>query len=523
MKKDITLNQEAQEAVITGVNKLADVVKTTLGPVGKTVIIQKPQGGVTVTKDGVTVAKEVIIADDKENSGAELIKEVASKTNDNVGDGTTTATVLAQALIKHGKGKTQNTVLLNKNLHKFSEMIIDELKNNISRKVVSGDDIEKVASISANDPEIGKKIADAIEKVGHNGIINVQESNGFETEVDVVRGMRINKGFVSPYMVTDPNTHSAKYRDVPVLLVEGNINTTNEVVGFLQKVMGDKRKNVVIIADDFDPSVVSTAILNKVNGVMNILLLKTPEYGDAKKHVLGDIAVLTGATIISPDNGVTLETAELSHCGMIGEVVSTKEHTTFIGSKVPQEQIDNRIHELNVQKDSTNSNFEKRKLKERMAKLSGGIGIIKVGASTETEMTEIKHRVEDAIGATQAAIEEGIVPGGGVALYLASLVLDGFDVILKEEVDAKEILKKACLAPLFTICENSGLDGETVLQGTEKGTFGYDAVTGEIVDSFGAGIVDPTKVTRTALQNAVSIAGMVLNTQALITIAPPKQ
>jgi len=525
MSKQIKFSDDARQALIRGVDTLANTVKITLGPKGRNVVLDKGYGAPTITKDGVSVAKEIELEDKFENIGVELVKEVASKTNDDVGDGTTTATVLAQAIVKEGLRHVTagvNAVALNRGLHKASEAIVNELKNKISKKV-EADEIANVASISANDKEIGEKIAEAIKEVGNDGVITVEESQSFGMEIETVKGMRFDKGYVSPYMVTNPDRMEAEYEEPYILITDKKVSSLEEVLPLLEKVAQSGKKELVIIADDVEGQALATFVVNKLRGTFNVLAIKAPGFGDRRKEMLQDIAILTGAKYITEEVGLKLENATLEDLGKARKVVSTKESTTIVEGKGDAQTIRHRIDNIKKLIEQSDSNFDKEKLQERLAKLSGGVAVIKVGAATETEMKEVKHRIEDAVGATKAAIEEGVVPGGGVALVRALKALDNVN-FSDEEMIAVGILKKALEEPIKMIAENAGFEGAVVVNEVKKhdGSFGFNAFTGNYEDMVASGIIDPTKVTRSALQNAVSVSGMILTTEAVVTDLPKK-
>jgi len=519
-------NEEARHALKRGVDTLANAVKITLGPKGRNVVIDRGYGSPTITKDGVTVAKEVELEDKFENMGAELVKEVASKTNDVAGDGTTTATVLAQAMIAEGiKNITAgaNPLAVRRGIEKGVEAMVKEIKEKIA-KPVAGDGIEQVASISANDPEIGKIIAAAIKEVGDEGVITVSESQAFGIQTETVKGMRIDKGYVSHYLVTNAERMIAEYADVPILVTDKKISTVQELVPVLEKVAQSGKKDMVIIADDVDGEALATLIVNKIRGAFHVLAVKAPGFGDRRKEMLQDIAIVTGATYITEDLGRSLDSVELTDLGSAQKVVSTKEHTTFVGGAGDEKAIKERAAQIKKQIESTESEFDKEKLTERMAKLVGGVGVIKVGAATETETKEKMHRIEDAVSATKAATEEGIVPGGGVALLRALPVLDSLNLEGDEKIGLN-ILRRAVEEPIRIIAQNAGKDGSVVAQEVKirKGSEGYNAAKDIYEDLMAAGIVDPAKVTRYALQNAASAAAMFLTTECAITDLPKKE
>ncbi len=525
MSKQIKYDTEAREALVRGVDQLANTVKVTLGPKGRNVVLDKGYGAPTITKDGVSVAKEIELEDKFENIGAELVKEAASKTNDDVGDGTTTATVLAQAIVKEGlKNVTAgvNAVALNRGLHKACEAIVAELKNNVS-KAVEQDEWANVATISANDKEIGEKIAEAMIKVGKDAPITVEEGQSFGIELEVVEGMQFDKGYVSPYMVTNPDRMEAECEDAQILITDKKISSVEEILPLLEKVAKSGKKDLVILAEDVEGQALTTLVLNKLRGTFNVLAIKAPGFGDRRKEMLQDIAVLTGGKVITEELGLKLENAELSDLGRAQKVISTKENTIIVGGAGDKQSVADRVVQIKKLIEQSDSSFDKEKLQERMAKLSGGVAVIKVGAATETEMKETKHRIEDAIGATKAAIEEGVVPGGGVALLRAIKVLDDLNLD-DEEMVAVGILRRAVEEPIRVIAKNAGYEGAVVVDEVKKnsGNFGFNAQTGNYEDMVVAGIIDPTKVTRSALQNAVSVAGMLLTTEAVVTDLPKK-
>ncbi len=525
MAKQIIFDVEAREALVRGVDQLANTVKVTLGPKGRNVVIDNGYGSPTITKDGVTVAKSIELEDKVENLGAELVKEAASKTNDDVGDGTTTATVLAQAIVKEGlKNVTAgvNSVALNRGLHKAAEAVIAELKNNISKQVEQ-DEWANVATISANDKEIGEKIAEAMKRVGPESPITVEEGQSFGIELEVVEGMQFDKGYVSPYMVTNPDRMEAEYQDALILITDKKISSVEEIVPLLEKIAQSGKKDLVILAEDVEGQALSTLVVNKLRGTFNVLAVKAPGFGDRRKEMLEDIAVLTGGTVISEEVGLKLGTVEINQLGRAKKVIATKENTTIVDGAGEKTAVEERVAQIKKLIEQSDSDFDKEKLQERMAKLAGGVAIIKVGAATETEMKEVKHRIEDAIGATKAAIEEGVVPGGGVALLRGIKALDDLNLD-DEEMVAVNILRRALEEPIRIIAKNAGYEGAVVVAEVKKnsGNFGFNAQTGNYEDMVAVGIIDPTKVTRSALQNAVSVAGMFLTTEAVVTELPKK-
>ena len=523
--KQIKFDNDARQALVNGVNILANVVKVTLGPKGRNVVLDKGYGAPVITKDGVSVAREIELEDKFENIGVELIKEVANKTNDVVGDGTTTATVLVQAIVKEGmKNVTAgaNPVALNRGLHKASEAIIKELRDNIAKQVEE-DEIANVASISANDREIGEKIAEAMKVVGKDGVITVEDSQSFGMEIETVKGMRFDKGLVSQYMVTNNERMEAEYQDALVLVTDKKISSVEQIVPILEKIVESGRKELVVIAEDVDGQALATLVLNKLRGTFNVLAVKAPGFGDRRKEMLEDIAILTGANVITEEVGLKLENTTLADLGRARKVIANKEYTTIVEGGGEVAKIESRVTQIRKLIETAEGDFEKEKLQERLAKLSGGVAVIRVGAATETEMKEVKHRIEDAVGATKAAIEEGVVPGGGVALIRAGRILDSLNLIDEEQV-AVNILRRAIEEPLRIIAQNAGFEGAVVVAEVKKheGNFGFNAATGQYEDMVAAGIIDPTKVTRSALENAVSVAGMFLTTEDVVTDLPSK-
>ncbi len=525
MSKQLLFNEDVRSKLKKGVDQVANAVKITLGPRGRNVILDKGYGAPVVTKDGVTVAKEIELEDKFENLGAELIKEVASKTNDVAGDGTTTATVLAQALIAEGIRNVTagtNPQLLRRSMEKGLEALVNEIKK-ISTPI-KGAEIEQVASISANDKEIGAKIAEAMGKVGENGVITVEESQSFGVDVEVVEGMQFDKGYVSPYMITNADRMEAEYTDALILLTDKKISSVQDLLPLLEKVAQTGKKELVIIADDVDGEALTTIVYNKLRGVYSILAIKAPAFGDRRKAMLEDIAIVTGGRVISDEVGLKLDTIELVDLGRARKIVADKDHTIIVDGQGSKENVDARVATLKKQLETTESDFEKEKILERIAKLSGGVAVIKVGAATETEMKEKKHRIEDAVSATKAAVEEGIVPGGGVALLRVLGCLDIVSTIGDERIGL-DILRRALEEPIRQIAANAGKDGSVIADKVKNGEagFGYNAEIDNFEDMLKAGIIDPAKVTRSALQNAVSIAVMVLTTEAAVVDLPKKE
>ena len=526
MAKEISYDIEARNALKAGVDKLADAVKVTLGPKGRNVVIEKKFGAPTVTKDGVTVAKEIELDDKLEDVGAQMVKEVASKTSDVAGDGTTTATVLAQALVAEGlKNVTAgaNPMSIKRGIDAAATAVVDALQSQ-SKDLPDAEQIANVGSISANnDREIGEKISEAMDKVGKDGVITVEESKTAETFLETVEGMQFDRGYLSPYFVTNSDNMEAELEDPYLLIYDKKISNMKDLLPLLEKVV-QTGKPVMIIAEDVEGEALATLVVNKLRGTFKVLAVKAPGFGDRRKAMLEDIAVLTGATVISEDAGYKLENATLEYLGTSKRVVSDKDNSTIVGGSGAKDSIKARINEIKVQIEKTSSDYDKEKLQERLAKLSGGVAVINVGAATEVEMKEKKARVEDALHATRAAVEEGIIPGGGVALLRSVSALDKVKVD-EEEAVGVDIMRRALESPLRQICDNAGVEPSIVAQAIRdgKGDYGYEARTGEYVSMFKAGIIDPTKVARVAVQNATSIAGMVLTTEAAVTEIPEKE
>jgi len=526
MAKQIIFDEEARARMKEGVDVLANSVKVTLGPKGRNVVLDRGYGAPTITKDGVTVAKDIELEDKFQNIGAEIVKEVASKTGDVAGDGTTTATVLAQNIIAEGiKNVTAGVspLSLKRGIDKASTAVVDYLKNT-SREVSDHSEIQQVAAISANDKQIGMIIAEAMESVGKNGVITVEESQSFGIEKEVVEGMQFDKGYISPYMITDADKMKAVYSDPYILLTDQKISSVQDLLPLLESMAQSGKKDLVIIAEDVEGEALATLVVNKIRGVMNTLAIKTPGFGDHKKALLQDIAVLTGAKVISEEVGLKISTTTIDMLGSAHKVEATKENTTIVDGKGDEAHIKERVNQIEQAIKKAESDFDKEKLQERLAKLTGGVAVIKVGAATETEMKEMKDRIDDALHATRAAVEEGIVVGGGVAYIRAMSAIDDLDLDNEEELGA-EILKRALVTPLQQISQNAGQDGGVVVAEIMKheGSYGYNAQTDKYEDLVEAGIIDPTKVTRSALQNAASAAGMFLTTEAVITDIPKKE
>jgi chaperonin GroEL len=524
MAKDIKFDIEARDGLKRGVDALANAVKVTLGPKGRNVIIGKSFGGPTVTKDGVTVAKEIELKDALENMGAQMVKEVASKTNDLAGDGTTTATVLAQAIVKEGLKNVAagaNPMDLKRGIDKAVEAIVADLAKQAKEVGSSSEKIKQVASISANNDEIiGDLIATAFGKVGKEGVITVEEAKGTDTYVDVVEGMQFDRGYLSPYFVTNPEKMNVELENPYILLYDKKVSSLKELLPVLEPV-AQSGKPLLIIAEDVDGEALSTLVVNKLRGALKIAAVKAPGFGDRRKAMLEDIAILTGGTVIAEESGYTLENATLDMLGTAEKVVIDKDNTTIVNGAGKADLIKNRVNQIKGQMETTTSDYDKEKLQERLAKLAGGVAVLYVGAASEVEMKEKKDRVDDALHATRAAVEEGIVAGGGVALLRAKSVLDKLKADNADEATGIQIVSRAVESPLRTIVENAGLEGSVVVAKVAegKGDFGYNAKTDEYVDMLKAGIIDPKKVTRVALENAASVAGMILTTEcALVEI-----
>ncbi|HDJ30398.1 MAG TPA: chaperonin GroEL [bacterium] len=520
MAKQIKYKEEARKILKNGADKLANAVKVTLGPKGRNVVLDKGFGSPTITNDGVSIAKEIELEDKIENLGAEIVKEVAEKTNDAAGDGTTTAVVLAQSMINEGiKNVTAgaNPLALKRGIEKGVKKVVEVLKS-ISKPVTTKEDYARVATISAESEEIGNLIAEVMEEVGKDGVITVEESKGFGLQKEIVKGLQFDRGYISPYMITDAERMEAVFEDPYILITDRKISALNEILPILEKIAKSGKKELVIIAEEVEGEALATLVVNKLRGTFNTLAVKAPGFGDRKKEMLEDIAIVTGGEVISEEKGLKLENAEINMLGSARRVVSTKETTTIIEGKGEREKIEARIAQIRKELESADSEFEKEKLQERLAKLSGGVAVIKVGAATEVEQKAKQHKTEDALSATKAAVEEGIVPGGGVALLQASAKLDELELEGEEKVGLA-ILKRALEAPIRQIAENAGIDGAVVIQKIKESNqegFGFNAQTMQYEDLMKAGIVDPTKVVRSALQNASSAAGMFLTTECIV-------
>ncbi len=523
MAKEIKFSEEARRAMLRGVDTLADAVKVTLGPRGRNVVLEKKFGSPLITNDGVTIAKEIELEDAFENMGAQLVKEVATKTNDVAGDGTTTATVLAQAMIREGlKNVTSgaNPMLLRRGIEKAVEAAVEEIKR-IS-KPVEGRGIAQAASVSAGDPLIGSLIADAMDKVGKDGVITVEESKGFTTELEVVEGMQFDRGYISPYMVTDSDKMEAVLDEPYILITDKKVGNIQEILPVLERVVQSSRP-LLIISEDIEGEALATLVVNKLRGTFTAVGVKAPGFGDRRKAMLQDIAILSGGQVISEELGLDLKGTTIDQLGRARQARISKENTIIVDGYGSKEEIDARIHQIKVQLDETTSDFDREKLQERLAKLSGGVAVIKVGAATETELKEKKLRIEDALNTTRAAVEEGLVAGGGTALVNVISALDNLN-LQGDEATGVSIVRRALESPVRQIADNAGLEGAIVVERLkkEKVGIGYNAATEEWVDMFAEGIVDAAKVTRSALQNAASVAAMFLTTEAVIADKPEK-
>ena len=527
MAKQLKFDQEARRALEAGVNRLADTVKVTLGPKGRNVVLDKKFGAPTITNDGVSIAKDVELDDPFENMGAQLVKEVATKTNDVAGDGTTTATVLAQSMVSHGMRNLAagaNPMGLKRGIEKAVAAAVDSIQSQ-SKDVDDKGDISAVATISAADSSIGEVIADAIDKVGKDGVVTVEESNTFGTELEFTEGMQFDKGYLSPYFVTDPERQEAVLDDAYILLHSAKISTVQSMLPALEAVM-KTGKPLVIIAEDIEGEALATLVVNKIRGTFNSSAVKAPGFGDRRKAMLQDMAVLTGGQVISEEVGLKLENVTLDLLGTAKRVIITKDNTTIVDGGGSQDDVKGRISQIKTEIDNTDSDWDREKLQERLAKLAGGVAVIKVGAATEVELKEKKHRIEDAVSATRAAIEEGVVAGGGTALVRArQAVSKVVESLTGDEATGARTVYESLTAPARLIADNAGLEGAVWVQQVENasGNTGLNAATGELVDLVKAGIIDPAKVTRAALQNAASIAALVLTTECLVADKPEKK
>ena len=529
MAKQLRFSEEARRSLKKGLDTLAEAVGTTLGPKGRNVALDKKWGAPTITHDGVTVAKEIELEDPFENMGAQLLKEAATKTNDVAGDGTTTATVLAQAIVHEGLKNVAagaNPMLLKHGIEAASQAVVKAIKDS-GHPVDTREDIANVAAISAADMEIGNLIADVMDRVGKDGVITVEESKGLDFETEYVEGMQFDRGYISPYFITNAETGEAVLEDAYVLIHDKKISSARDLVPLMEKLVQAGRRNLLVIAEDIEGEALATLVLNKLRGIMNVVGVKAPGFGDRRKEMLRDMAILTGGQVITEEMGRKLETAQLADLGEARRIVSTKDDTTVIEGKGTDAEIKGRIEQIKAQIEATTSDYDREKLEERAAKLSGGVAIIRVGAATEVELKEKKHRVEDALSATRAAIEEGIVAGGGVALVNAMSALDDVKLELPDQNTGVAIVRQALVMPMQGIVENAGMDGAVVIEEARRRqkdandqAIAYNVMSNEYVNMFEAGIVDPCKVTRSAVENATSIAAMILTTEALITDIP---
>ena len=532
MAKQLAFQDEARRKLKQGIDTLAEAVMTTLGPKGRNVALDKKWGAPTITHDGVTVAKEIELEDPYQNMGAQLLKEAATKTNDIAGDGTTTATVLAHTMVNEGLKNVAagaNPMLLKRGIEKATTALSDAIKD-MAISINTKEEIANVASISAQNREIGELIAEVMDKVGKDGVITVEESKGLAFETDYVEGMQFDRGYISPYFITDQEGMQAVLEEPYVLIHDKKISAATDLIPLLEKLVQSGKRDLLIIAEDVDGEALATLVLNKLRGTFSVLAVKAPGFGDRRKAMLQDIAVLTCGTVITEEMGRKLDSATLADLGRCDKVSATKDDTTIIGGAGSEEAIKGRVNQIKAEIENTTSDYDREKLQERLAKLAGGVAVIGVGAATETEMKEKKHRVEDALSATRAAVEEGIVPGGGVALVNVASVLEKVQGANADETTGVNIVRRALEEPMRGIARNAGLDGSVIVQevrrqqkGQNNNRIGYDVMTDQYLDMVKAGIIDPAKVTRGALNNAASIAAMILTTEALITDAPEKE
>jgi chaperonin GroEL len=529
MAKQLVFSEEARRSLKNGIDVLANAVVTTLGPKGRNVALDKKWGAPTITHDGVTVAKEIELEDPFENMGAQLLKEAATKTNDIAGDGTTTATLLAHTIITEGMKNVAagaNAMLLKRGILAGAEAVVSAISDQ-AIELSTKEEIANVAAISAQDREIGELIAEVMDKVGKDGVITVEESKGLEFETEYVEGMQFDRGYISPYFISNPEAMEAVIENPYILIHDKKISAAQDLVPILEKLVQKGARELVVIAEDIDGEALATLVLNKLRGMLNCLAVKAPGFGDRRKAMLRDIATLTGGNVITEEEGRKLDSVTIDDLGRADKIVSTKDDTTVIGGHGKDAEIQGRMEQIKVEIDKSTSDYDREKLQERLAKLAGGVAIIRVGAATETELKEKKHRVEDALSATRAAVEEGIVPGGGVALINALSALDGVKMAYPDEQTGVSILRTALEMPIRKIAQNAGEDGAVILdtarriQAEKKDTrIGYDVITGDFIDMVDAGIIDPAKVTKGALSNAASIAAMILSTEALVTDIP---
>ncbi len=531
-KKQLAFAEEARRHLKIGVDTLAEAVKTTLGPKGRNVALDKKWGAPTITHDGVTVAKEIELEDPYENMGAQLLKEAATKTNDICGDGTTTSVVLAQALVTEGLKNVAagaNPMLIKRGIEKATRAVVEAIRNS-AKEVKEKSEIANVAAISAADKEIGELIAEVMDKVGKDGVVTVEEAKGLAFEVEYVEGMQFDRGYLSPYFITDPERMEAVLEEPYILITDRKISAVTDIVPILEKLVQVGKRDLLVIAENIEGEALATLVLNKLRGTLNCLAVKAPGFGDRRKAMLQDIAILTGGTVISEEVGRKLESVVIGDLGQADKVIATKDDTTIVGGKGSEKEIKGRMEQIKAQIETTTSDYDREKLQERLAKLAGGVAIIRVGAATEVELKEKKHRVEDALLATRAAIEEGIVPGGGVTLINAIPALDNVETEFDDEATGVVIMRRALEEPMRQIAENAGADGAVVVETVRRmheeqnnDNIGYDVLTNDYGDMIAKGIIDPVKVTRSALENAASIAAMILTTEALITEIPEKE
>jgi chaperonin GroEL len=527
--KQLIFSEEARRSLKKGIDVMAYAVGTTLGPKGRNVALDKKWGAPTITHDGVTVAKEIELEDPYENMGAQLLKEAATKTNDVAGDGTTTATVLAHMIVTEGLKNVAagaNPMLIKRGIEKATGAIVEAIKAQ-SKNLVTKDEIANVAAISANDKQIGELIAEVMDKVGKDGVITVEESRGLAFETEYVEGMQFDRGYISPYFITNPEAMQAELEEPYILIHDKKVSAATDIIPILEKLVQVGKRELVVISEDVDGEALATLVLNKLRGTFNLLAVKAPGFGDRRKAMLQDIAILTGGQVITEEMGRKLETVQISDLGQARKVVSTKDDTTVIEGKGSDSEIKGRMEQIKVEIEKSTSDYDKEKLQERLAKLTGGVAVIKVGAATEVELKEKKHRVEDALSATRAAVEEGIVPGGGVALINAVPALDSIKIDLLDEQTGVNIFTRALEEPMRGIVQNAGMDGAVVVQNVRRfqeeeknDKIGYDVIANDYGDMVEKGIIDPAKVTRSAVENAASIAAMILTTEALITEIP---
>jgi chaperonin GroEL len=532
MAKQLAFGEDARRRLKAGMDTLAKAVVTTLGPKGRNVALDKKWGSPTITHDGVTVAKEIELEDPYENMGAQLLKEAATKTNEVAGDGTTTATLLAAMIVNEGlKNVTAgaNPMLIKRGILKATEAVVEAIKE-MSTEVKNKNDIAHVAAISAADMEIGELIAEVMDKVGKDGVITVEESKGLAFETEYVEGMQLDRGYISPYFVTNPEKMEAELEEPYILITDRKISAVTDIVPLLEKLVQVGKRELVVIAEDVDGEALATLVLNKLRGMLNCVAVKAPGFGDRRKEMLRDIAVLTGGQVITEEMGRKLETATINDLGKAGKIVVTKDDTTIVDGKGDEKEIKGRVEQIKVQIDATTSDYDREKLQERLAKLVSGVAVIRVGAGTEVELKEKKHRVEDALSATRAAVEEGVVAGGGVTLINAMSAVDGLKMDSPDEQTGVAIVRSALEAPMRMIAENAGKDGAVIVEdvrrrqkGKKNRNVGYDVIAEKFADMYEQGIIDPVKVTRSAVENAASIAAMILTTEALITDIPEEE